>query len=173
MHILVPFYKEKDLMGLKGTFKLNDQKLELHYEWEPNHTGIDMAINPHQNVLSRKNELWKTTCFEAFVQIDGTDVYFEINLSTLGEWNIYKFQSCRTPQPPNEWEDAYLENVQFKPGQLQASFHFPLKKDQKIKVGLTAVIDFIDGRKNYYSLKHTQQNPDFHDFKTFLIERYT
>lgn len=173
MHTLVPFYKEKNQFELKSAFIMHDQNLQLIFKWEPKHTGIDMALNTHGKIGKRTHELWQKTCFEAFVQIDNSDLYYEINLSSLGEWNVYRFNGCRQPQPPQEWDGAELLEFKFEPGHLMATIRFPIESNHKLRVGLTAVIDYIDGRKNYFSLKHESSKPDFHDFKTFLIERYS
>src|SRR5258708_24232406 len=37
------------------------------------------------------HELWRHTCFEAFVGVAGAAGYHELNLAPSGEWTVYAF----------------------------------------------------------------------------------
>ena len=44
---------------------------------------------------ARKDDLWKRTCFEAFICIPGGEAYYELNLSPSTEWAAYRFDGFR------------------------------------------------------------------------------
>src|SRR5215467_2426337 len=48
------------------------------------------------------HELWRHTCFEAFVGIAGTPAYHELNLAPSGEWTVYTFDAYRDGGPRDD-----------------------------------------------------------------------
>ena len=43
----------------------------------------------------RADDLWKTTCFEAFLRVPGAAAYREWNFAPSGEWAAYDFTAYR------------------------------------------------------------------------------
>ena len=43
----------------------------------------------------RADDLWKTTCFEAFLRVPGTEADREWNFAPSGEWAAYDFTAYR------------------------------------------------------------------------------
>ncbi|HEV2083271.1 MAG TPA: DOMON-like domain-containing protein [Brevundimonas sp.] len=114
----------------------------------------------------RADDLWRTTCFEAFVLAD--DGYVEFNLSPSGRWASYRFDAPRrgmrhaevTPTPPklNAGADrTALETLlTLPPGAA--------------RLGLSAVIEATDGTISYWALAHPSDKPDFHHPDSFVLE---
>ena len=46
------------------------------------------------------DELWKHTCFEAFIQPVGSRGYYEFNFSPTRQWAVYRFASYREGMTP-------------------------------------------------------------------------
>src|SRR5580704_9982950 len=44
-------------------------------------------------------ELWRHTCFEVFIAVDGRREYHELNFATSGEWTVYAFSTYRSGSP--------------------------------------------------------------------------
>lgn len=44
----------------------------------------------------RRDGLWQSTCFEAFLGVVGERQYWELNLSCSGDWNLYRFEGYRS-----------------------------------------------------------------------------
>jgi hypothetical protein len=123
----------------------------------------------------RADELWRRTCFEAFLKHSGSDRYLELNFSPSGEWAAYAFATYRsrleplpTLAPPRsrcQAGDASLEleaTVQLDGlGALGVPGAGALDVDSA--VGLSAVIEDLDGRLSYWALAHPRATPDFHD----------
>ena len=121
----------------------------------------------------RCDELWKHTCFEAFFALPGSERYWELNVSPLGHWNLYGFESYRQAgfalvkaSPPSETvrqtrRDCRCDVV------LDLRPWWPIEGMPEL--GLTMVVEDIDGRLSYWALSHPGEVADFHDRRSFLI----
>ena len=49
---------------------------------------------------TRRDHLWESTCFEAFLAPAGRPEYWEVNLSPSGDWNVYRFDGERQGMRP-------------------------------------------------------------------------
>src|SRR6186713_2098635 len=67
---------------------------------------IDRLSLPPQAPSKSQHELWKHTCFEAFIALPDGEVYFEFNFSPSSQWAVYRFEGYRRgvislhPAPP-------------------------------------------------------------------------
>ena len=130
------------------------------------------------NSAKRMDELWRTTCFEAFLQPEGMTDYLEYNFSPRAYWAAYRFDdyrqgmdATRDARPPHVGalmgkgeNDAYLT------AELDLSRMAWLPTDQPWKLGLSAVIEERNGRKSYWALRHPAGQPDFHHPDCFALE---
>src|SRR6185503_6002309 len=57
---------------------------------------------PGRGAGVRRDELWKHTCFEAFIALDRAGGYFEINLSPSFDWAVYRFSGYRAGMASSE-----------------------------------------------------------------------
>lgn len=113
----------------------------------------------------RADELWKTTCFEAFVA--GEAGYGEFNLSPSGQWASYRFDAYREGMRPADQQavvlgldggDDYMA--------LEATISLPA---DATRLGLSAVIETVEGDRIYWALAHASDKPDFHHLETFTL----
>jgi len=115
----------------------------------------------------RADDLWKHTCFEAFVQRTDGAGYYEFNLSPSTRWAAYGFGAYRSGMGRAD-EAGLLDLVQQDRGdyELTASLDLSglpgLDAEAPWRVALTAVIEETGGRKSYWSLAHAPGKPDFH-----------
>ena len=58
---------------------------------------IPQVVDP-----ARADELWRTTCFEAFLRPAGGNAYQEWNFAPSGEWAAYDFSGYRDGMAPAE-----------------------------------------------------------------------
>ncbi|MEQ7872792.1 DOMON-like domain-containing protein [Sphingomonas sp. ASV193] len=118
---------------------------------------------------SRGDELWRTTCFEAFVQLEGESGYREYNFAPSGDWAAYDFTAPREGMREPELAAApYVrreDNLTW--WTLGATIAVPA--DRALRLGLTAVIEETDGTKSYWALAHGGASPDFHDPACFRV----
>ena len=114
---------------------------------------------------SRADELWQSTCFEAFVS-SGDQAYAEYNFSPSGQWAAYAFDGPRQGmRNADEYIDVWLEGGDDWIA-VEAAVSANLASGSWI--GLTAVIVEEGGTKSYWALAHPDGPPDFHDPSCFL-----
>ena len=110
----------------------------------------------------RVDELWRTTCFEAFLRAEGTEGYREWNFAPSGDWAAYDFEAYRegmTAAPVAAPPYVRMED-NFTWWSLGATI--AVDADTKWQLGLSAVIEEQDGTKSYWALAHASAKPDFH-----------
>ena len=120
----------------------------------------------------RRDELWRRTCFEAFVCANGSDAYAEFNFSPNGDWAAYQFSDYRTGQSdldvaaPRIELTSTREHLSLTVVLDEAQFAFSAKK---LRLGPTAIIEGNDGQLSYWALHHPSNKPDFHRSETFQL----
>lgn len=120
----------------------------------------------------RADNLWKHTCFEAFVG-DGGGGYYEFNYSPSSEWGAYHFDGYRSGMAAAaairpELEISYGEGV-FELRAFIAGDQLALL-DRPWRLALAAVIEEMNGVKSYWALAHAPGKPDFHHRDGFALE---
>lgn len=131
---------------------------------------INEDINRFSHEMERKDELWRMTCFEMFLNPAGQKQYFEFNFSLEGAWNAYHFAGYRFPQPPQVTTDFEVEQLNWKHKQLEVVLKNKTKF-RKFNVGLCAVIQNKKNQVSYFALKHEGGKPDFHSASGFTLQR--
>ncbi len=115
--------------------------------------------------------LWEHTCFEAFVAAEGSEAYWELNLSPSTAWAAYAFEGYRSGGKPAE-EMAARIVAHVRPGRLELHALARLPESmqgQPLRLGLTAVIESCRGDLSYWALHHTGASPDFHRATSFTL----
>ena len=111
---------------------------------------------------SRADELWRTTCLEAFLRLLGEEGYREWNFAPSGQWAAYDFTSTRIGMSEADAAEPYIrleDNLTW--WSLGAAIAVPA--DVHWQLGLSAVLEEKDGTKSYWALAHPREKPDFHD----------
>lgn len=135
---------------------------------------------PPATAPARTDELWRHTCFEAFVRPLPGEAYYEFNFTPSTRWAAYRFDSYRTGMRVATEIGAPRIEVQSGPDRytLQAALDLsglPLPASGGAKgggwrLGLSAVIEEAGGRKSYWALAHPPGKPDFHRLDCFTCE---
>jgi hypothetical protein len=123
-----------------------------------------------QGEPGRADELWKTTCFEAFLREAGQKPYREWNFAPSGQWAAYDFLSKRkgmknakiASEPYVRMEDNFTWWA------LGATI--AIDADNQWEMGLSAVLEEKDGTKSYWALAHGSDKPDFHSPDCFAAK---
>jgi len=129
----------------------------------------DLAIPPVA-MPARTDELWRQTCFEAFLRTGPGGAYSEFNFAPSTQWAIYRFSSYRDGMTAA----AGAPHIEVKSDaagfELRATFtpDGP-PSDAPWQLGLSAVIEEKSGRKSYWALAHPPGRPDFHHSDCFAI----
>ncbi len=122
----------------------------------------------------RTDELWKRTCFEAFVLPGPGQGYVEFNLAPSGRWATYRFDRYRKGM--RDALDVTPEPIAFDqaPDRLTLSVAAAMPTDlaerPRWRLGLSGVIEEASGHVSYWALAHPSPQPDFHNAASFVHE---
>lgn len=121
---------------------------------------------PAPAVQRFRDGLWRHTCFEAFVAADGAARYVELNVSPSREWAAYAFVNYREGMAKL---DQVVPRVDVRSDAGRLDVHVGIELASLIeppwsalKLGLTAVVETVDGAHSYWALRHPSAKPDFH-----------
>jgi hypothetical protein len=133
---------------------------------------LDRLVIPELGEQVQRDDLWRHTCFEAFVRPAGGDDYHEINLAPSRAWAAYRFGAYRDGMTPSFLEPATLIHVEQGLHSLTLAALLDMGDDRLLRgeldVGLSAVIEATDGSKSYWALAHGAGPPDFHNRDCFV-----
>lgn len=121
---------------------------------------------PAQAPQGRTDDLWRHTCFEAFVATD--DGYVEYNLSPSSQWASYRFDGPRMGMKAAD-EAAAVEGLDGASDMAALEARIELPRGAR-RLGLSAVIETVDGGFSYWALAHPSAKPDFHHPDSFVLE---
>ncbi len=127
---------------------------------------IEGVIWPAAAPAVRADDLWRHTCFEAFVRT--ADGYREFNLSPSGRWAAYRFAGYRTGMAPAA-ETAEVIGFRTRPGLVELEARIQTPPDQEA-LGFSAVIETDDKTLTYWALAHPSAKPDFHHPDSFVSD---
>lgn len=133
---------------------------------------LDRLAIPDPGGPQRTGRLWEHTCFEAFLAMPGQDAYWELNLSPSTEWAAYRFLRYRESGGPVPDLEPRI-TVQRSPERLElqaVAALGALDSGRGLLVGLSAVIESMDGALSHWALWHGPGRPDFHHRAAFALE---
>jgi hypothetical protein len=147
-------------------------ELRLRYVLQGALGGVRL---PEPGAVRRGTDLWKHTCFEAFVAAEGKPGYVELNFAPSCEWAAYAFARYREGGPLTDSRlvptivvrresDAIVLDALVALDDLSVSY-----RDAVLRVGLSAVVEATSGRASYWALFHPVGRPDFHHDDAFAI----
>jgi hypothetical protein len=133
---------------------------------------------------ARRDGLWRTTCFEAFVKPVGGESYVELNFSPSGDWAAYGFSSYRAGMENTPANAPVITRQGFYWFELTAEIDglTALPADAPWRVAVSAVIQTCGPdptRKaeapgkpdlSYWAIAHPPGKPDFHHTDGFVLE---
>jgi hypothetical protein len=138
-------------------------RLALRYRLTGN---LSHLIYPPPHTPARANNLWRHTCFEAFIGQPG-GAYLEFNLSPSREWAAYRFDSYRHGVSQPEIADPHIAISTQSGLVLSAELQIPV---DAFHLGLAAVIEDRTNTTSYWALAHAPGKPDFHNPDCFAAE---
>jgi len=147
--------------------RIDKSTLRLSYRASGAMAGLRI---PQRTRPARTDALWQHTCFEAFLRPRTGDSYLEFNFAPSTEWAAYSFAGYRSEMRviadaavsiDVEQSDDALELVALLEG---------LPVDAGWRLGASAVMEEIGGRRSYWALAHPPGKPDFHHGDCFALE---
>lgn len=131
----------------------------------------------------RRDGLWASTCFEAFVGIVGMESYWEINLCPSGHWNLYALRAYRQglrAEPSvqtlpfrrsQQLIATGIERIELQLDLDLAPLSRPLVDQQHeltLEISATAVLEHRHLGCSYWAWQHCGPQADFHRRESFL-----
>ena len=141
----------------------------------------DLVIPPVA-AAQRTDDLWRHTCFEAFVRLSPGSAYYEFNFAPSRQWAAYQFGGYRSGMrvateigDPRVEVDSNAERYNLRASveldELLLLASGGERGERAVwRLGLSAVIEEADGRQSYWALAHPQGRPDFHHYDCFALE---
>jgi hypothetical protein len=171
MHTLLPFQSINLGLSIQGKIFWENGGLELEYRVQDNECALRPGLTPRGRrfleELCRQDGLWKSTCFEAFFGQPGQPAYWELNLAASGAWNLYRFSSYRTPQPPQACFDFQIAWLEVEPGFVKCRLETKIGPTP-LEASLCVVANTSAGGI-YFATCHAEAKPDFHSRASFVV----
>ncbi len=138
---------------------------------------IEHLTIPPREISERRDNLWRHTCFEAFIGVPTRPEYLELNFSPATHWAAYRFCDYRHGQTNAVNIDPPMIETQTEPGRFEMVVSLKnvspapdLKDDLQWRIGLSAVIEETQGGLSYWALNHPPGKPDFHHSDCFALQ---
>jgi len=118
----------------------------------------------------RRDELWRTTCFECFLKEAGQVAYQEWNFAPSGDWAAYDFVEEREGMAPAKVANPPYIRVEDNLTWWGLGATLSIPADVQFTLALSAVIEEEDGRRSFWALHHPSGQPDFHHPDCFVAK---
>jgi hypothetical protein len=134
--------------------------------------GIDAPASrfvlPEASEAARRDGLWQSTCFEAFLRRPGAAGYREWNFAPSADWAAYDFSSYREGMAEADAGSPPYIRMEDNLTWWTLGATIAVEAAGAWELGLSAVIEERDGRKTFWSLAHPSGKPDFHHRDCFV-----
>ncbi|MFN8642609.1 MAG: DOMON-like domain-containing protein [Candidatus Binatia bacterium] len=139
---------------------------------------LDAIALPPLAMPGFADDLWRHTCFEAFIGREGGPDYVEYNFSPSGRWAVYSFADTRQRVDLDHAGLAPTMDWRHRDGRrLTLDATVPLARLPRLAgavllVGASAVIETRDGAQSFWAFHHADDRPDFHrpEARTLRLE---
>ncbi|MGH6890048.1 MAG: DOMON-like domain-containing protein [Rhizomicrobium sp.] len=135
---------------------------------------IGNLLLPPSAIGRRTNDLWRHTCFEAFLCAPPDAGYCEFNFSPSTQWAAWRFETYRSGRRGLDVAAPRI-NIRSNAAQFELSAALPMNGVSTFRaalwnLGLSAVIEETNEHLSYWALAHPPGRADFHCAETFALE---
>lgn len=171
---LLPFPGEGSAPEMKVTGIIGRRANRLSLRFALQGDLSELSLPAPESFPRRKYRLWEGTCLELFLGEQESARYWEFNLSPSGDWNVYRFTSCRQEMREEPAFTSLPFSVGMEPGTLRVSLELDVEKilpaGKGMDAAVCAVIKTAKGRISHWALSHPGPRPDFHLRDGFRLE---
>lgn len=179
---LLPFQAEPQLQGLAlNCTAEREPRGVLRLRYRLSGPLQQILLPPLSPAPCRRDGLWQSTCFEAFLGRQGEANYWEINLAPSGDWNLYALSGYRNNLQPEARVNRLPFTQNRQPSdpaepdglqQLDLELVLDLREwmdaDAPLELSATAVMEHQTFGCSYWAWQHTGADADFHRRDSFL-----
>ena len=161
---LLPYAQSSTNITIEASLSLTSQQLELSFLLQ----GVgDHYLFERESQAKRADELWRATCFEAFVKNLNSKEYWELNIAPNGSWNLYRFSDYR--EDMQEESRVLTPKVLFKQerDKVRVSIKVDFMEklfDERVDFNLALILLDMEGKRHFFTLNPKEGVADFHDF---------
>jgi hypothetical protein len=167
---LIPFNGEEKSLYFTVHFQiLPKAKINITFNIKGDIDKIDFP--KVSSKPQRIDRLWEQTCFEFFIGEQNKDNYYEVNLSSSKDWNVFVFDKYRV----GKRDELKIENVDISILKTKKSLNLStiidfsdLIHSKKIVLGISAMIYDKSENGEYWAIKHSGEKPDFHSKANYI-----
>ncbi|WP_300974728.1 DOMON-like domain-containing protein [Sphingomonas sp. LHG3406-1] len=116
----------------------------------------------------RRDNLWRSTCFEIFLKEQEQVAYQEWNFAPSGDWAAYDFEAEREGMSLAEIAAPPYIRVEDNLTWWGLGATLSIPADARFTIALSAVVEEKDGRRSFWALHHPRPEPDFHHPDCFV-----
>jgi hypothetical protein len=131
---------------------------------------MERFVIPETSEPGRADDLWRTTCLEAFLRRADGEAYCEWNFAPSGDWAAYDFTAYRTGCENAPLASPPYVRVEDNLTWWGLGATIAVEADARWELGLSAVLEEKGGTKSYWALAHPAEKPDFHDPGCFVAK---
>ena len=168
---LIPFDSNTaPAIAIDGKIQRQSNLLKIEYRLK----GTSKVVIPKKSDRpTRQYDLWEHTCFEFFVALEDSTIYWEFNLSPAKHWNVFCFPNYRQ----NIAEEMAFSTLPFQvllQGDflllnLEVELNKIISSESDLQVGITTVVE-DEQNLSYWALTHPAKEADFHHPDSFIIK---
>jgi len=159
--------KEENLLKIEAIANISQKNIKLNFQIIGNieayfiHSKLE-----NEEKIERKNELWKSTCFELFIANEQSEEYYEINISPFKQWNIYHFDGYKKGM--KEFKKVSEPIIQMTKENYNYKLSFEIEFNQKIfnneglSFNLATIILDKNNLRHFYTM-YPRKTADFHN----------
>jgi hypothetical protein len=134
---------------------------------------VSDILLPAKAAPLRTDELWKHTCFEAFIRTPSGG-YVEFNFSPSSEWAAYRFRDYRLGMSDLPMDAPHIA-AKASADRLEVDISFKLALPELAaapgwRMAITAITEDVEAQKTYWALAHPEGKPDFHHDDGFVLD---
>lgn len=158
-------------LAVSGTITRHGNEMSLQYLVSGDIHYLEI---PHAKEMgSRCHGLWQASCFECFIGMKDSAKYWEVNIATNGDWNVYSFSGYRQGM----MEEAAFNSLPCTLYQtkdeiwldLRVDLSLLVREEHMLEIGISTVLKHCNGETSYWALCHQEEKPDFHNRSGFLL----
>jgi hypothetical protein len=159
-------------INVTGKISRHQNILSLHYSLTGDTDAILLPGAAAQP--TRKDDLWRMTCFEFFLALPAQPQYWEFNMSPSGDWNIYRMDAYRRIGFREETSMqrlpfAFLKGTGTISMDVEADLNPIVSESDSLQTAITSIIQTSEGHETYWALVHPNPQADFHLRESFII----
>lgn len=171
---LLPYPGEPSgpVRGVSVAVERGARTLDLAYR-----LGVDPAAIrlPAAGPPRFASALWRRTCLEAFVAVEGAAGYHELHFSPSGEWAVLRFRGYRDGEelpderlaPSTAWS-RLADGIELRATVPLARLS-AVHAAAPLRLSLCAVVETAGGEIRHWALRHAAGPPDFHAPEAFAL----